>query len=141
MTREFTDFHEAWHWLHEHPAFFAKGTMGATYPSSMFDEALDIVVSKVDPVTRKIEDDKSRNTHTEVWLECGGVENPTENAVANGQVGEEDIKWGHTTHDYELDCGGDTFEEAVLALANLVVKHYGDHPPLLEQIAQAADGD
>lgn len=34
-----------------------------------------------------------------------------------------------STHDWKLDCGGDTFEEAIIELANLVFKHHGTYEP------------
>lgn len=139
--RKFTDFYEAWHWLHEHPAFFAKGRLGPKYPHSRFSECLNIYVVRVDPTTQCIEDDKSRNTKTEVWLKCGAIQDPTPDSIKHNFATEEDLNYGHPTHDFDLDCGGDTFEEAILKLANLVVEHYGDWPPLLEQIARAASDD
>lgn len=45
-------------------------------------------------------------------MECGPVE------VDNGHV--------VPTHDMALDCGAPTFEEAVIKLANLVQKEYGN---------------
>jgi len=124
-VRKFTDFYEAWHWLHEHPAFFAKGRLGPKYPYSRFSECLNIYVVRVDPTTRCIEDDKSRNTKTEVWLKCGAIQDPTTDSIKHNFATEEDLNYGHPT----------------LKLANLVVEHYGDWPPLLEQIARAASDD
>ena len=74
-----------------------------------FEECLDIDVVKVNPLNKTIEDDKSLNTETNVWLECGQYSKYT--------------RW----HDMELDCGGVTFEEAIIELANLVQKNYGDN--------------
>ena len=74
---------------------------------------LYIEIAKVDPETRRIEDDQSRNTKIEFWLEGGPF-------VKDDDVGV--IK----SHDYELDCGGDTFEEAIIKYAALVRKHYGN---------------
>ena len=74
------------------------------------------MVSKVAPVTETIEDTKSRNTATWVWLECGAVE-AQEGLPATLCL----------THDYDLDCGAPTFEEAILQLAELVLSHYGPY--------------
>lgn len=74
------------------------------------------MVSKVDPATETIEDAKSRNTATRVWLECGAVE-AQEGLPATLCL----------THDYDLDCGAPTFEEALLQLAELVLLHYGPY--------------
>lgn len=78
----------------------------------------------VDPATKRVEDDSSRNTHTEVWLEHGPH-------LFGSDVFGSEYAWqfqitGHSTHDHEIDCGGDTFEEAVIALAANVHTRYGN---------------
>ena len=99
------DFYDAIHFLIRHPMF-----------DGMFWEALDIDVVKVDPRTNSINDDSSKNTKTEVWLEAGG-HIPELDSPRSGR---------HAFyHDYTLDCGGDTFEEAIIKLADLVLKNYG----------------
>ena len=73
---------------------------------------LDISLMKVNPLTNKIDDDKSKNTKYEYWLETGPwVEDEDFGMIA--------------AHDYQLDCGGDTFEEAVCFLAKNVESVYG----------------
>jgi len=57
--------------------------------------------------------------HVEVWLETGCVEytkDLTEGIMEQVQH----------CHDIDLDVGGLTFEEAIINLAKLVKKHYGD---------------
>lgn len=61
-----------------------------------FQECLDIDVVKVNSNLDKIE----------VWLECGRFTEPI------------------LEHDIRLDCGGKTFEEAIIKLAKLVKKYY-----------------
>lgn len=121
------EFHEAWYWLCRHPAFVAKGAAGRRYPFARFTEALDIMVARVDPITRRIEDDTERNTHTEVWLECGPYNDPDEEGIKNNFYPDEWIQYGIPCHDINLDCGGDTFEEAIIKLADLVKLHHGDY--------------
>ena len=104
------DFHAAWHWLYEHPYFHYTRWPG----ESGFKEGLYLMVMKVDPETRRFEDDRSRNTHTEIWLE-------------NGPYVDEDGRDQHC-HDIELDCGGDTFEEAICNMAKEVMEQQGDYP-------------
>lgn len=89
-------FYEAWWYLLEHPIF--KGN---------FNLCLDIDVVKVNPETLAIDDDKDKNTLIQVWLECG--EYCKECLV----------------HDVDLDCGGNSFEEAIVELARLVKRKYG----------------
>jgi hypothetical protein len=77
---------------------------------------LDIHYAKVDPETRRIEDDQSKNTVIEVWLETGPAmwEDLANQYISN-------------THDTSLDCGGPTFDEALIVLANKVKEKYGDY--------------
>ena len=91
------EFYDAWEFLLEHKMF-----------NRFFRDILYIMVVKVNPETNEVDDDNSKNTKTEVWLECG--------------------PWSeqYFTHDFDLDCGGDTFEEAIIKLADLVKQHYDD---------------
>lgn len=138
------NFHDAWWWLVQHPIFGAKGS-SKDYNHTLFTTyCLDISVQLVNPITRRIEDDEDRNTHTEVWLESGPIEDIRTCNICCGTGFEEDINdrnatlipcfacshhrdTGIPSHDYDLDCGGDTFEEAIMKLAKLVFQHYGDY--------------
>lgn len=101
----FTDFYEAWWFLFDHPMFQDE------YQSSQFESLLDIDVVKVNPEGESISDDDSLNTLTQVWLEIGEYN-------TMGRI-----------HDIDLDCGGNTFELAIIELANLVMKHHGTEAP------------
>ena len=92
------DFYTAWIFLLEHKMF-----------RHMFECGLYTAVVKVNPETNAIDDDDTKNTKVQVWLEHGAY----------------DEEYTHY-HDFDLDCGGDTFEEAIIALAGLVKKHYTD---------------
>lgn len=109
------DFFDAFTFLKNHPAFDGDLLCGG----------LDIAVAKVNPKTKRIEDtidpktgslieDREGNTETRIWLEtglkCGSI---------RGQP-----MWGH---DIDLDCGGATFEEAIVTLALKVREKYGDY--------------
>ena len=95
------EFYDAYHFLATHRIF-----------DGHFSECLDIEVVKVDPLTSRIEDDSSLNTKTKVWLECGPWEY---SPLVNGYA---------ASHDPGLDCGGDSFEEAICVLASLVKENY-----------------
>lgn len=99
------DFYEAFHFLKHHRIFRGR-----------FLENLDIAIVKVSPKTRRIEDDPSENTLTQVWLETGPIKNVKNVAMMQQPV------W---MHDLDLDCGGNTFEEAICRLAARVLKKYG----------------
>lgn len=123
-------FFEAWWWLHNHPAFYFKGpsiqaTPGADKEPGFF-RALDFSVQKVNPTTLRVEDDQTGNTHVRFWLEVGPWEAPTEEELENDTYWGDDWE-GTPTHDYELDCGGDTYEEAIIKMAEKVREKYGDY--------------
>ena len=124
------NFHDSWHFLRKHSAFKAKGTKAKGY-GSRFREALDIEVVRVNPKSNSIDDDKSKNTATRIWLECGQVEDPMsekddlQREFACGQ-GSDSLEYGILSHDIRLDCGAKTFEKAIIKLAKLVKKHYGE---------------
>ncbi len=91
------DFYDSFHYLNDHMIF-----------ANRFSECLDIWVTKVNPEINAIDNDSNKNTKVQIWLECGPY---SKNCF---------------THDVDLDCGGDTFEEAIIELAKLVKEHYGD---------------
>ena len=66
------------------------------------------MIVKINPDIGMVDDDESKNTKVEVWLEAG-------------PYGEH-----CNIHDWDLDCGGDTFEEAIIKLADLVKQYYDD---------------
>ena len=77
---------------------------------------LDIFYAKVDK-HGVVNTDAGKNTFNECWLEFG----PIKQTVSDGQ-----LKLEHY-HDTNLDCGAPTFDEALVKLARLVLKHYGDY--------------
>lgn len=114
-----TDFYEAYYYLYHHPIFFFNPP-NSKYSFSRFKSCLDIDVVKVNPITLAIDDNKELNTKIQIWLETGPC-----------------LKNGELSHDFDLDCGGDTFEEAVIKLANLVLQHYtSDKEEALKRVAE-----
>jgi hypothetical protein len=83
------------------------------------EENLSIFYVKVDSEGHQ-NDNQALNLYPEVWLETGSLE------------------WGYATpwdtetsrieyHDPDLDCGAPTFDEALVKLAGLVLRKYGDY--------------
>lgn len=107
---EIKDFKEAWDFLNGHTIFSKQSSdkYYGNFYTNKFDECLTIEVVKINPKTKEIDDNENLNTKTEVWLECGPY---NENEAM---------------HDINLDCGADTFEQAIINLANLVLKQYGE---------------
>lgn len=95
INRHKKEFYKAWHYLLNHKIF-----------NDAFVDCLDIEVVKVNPVTNSVDNNFSKNTKVQVWLECG--------------------PWNKKCrmHDIDLDCGGDTFEDAIIKLAYLVRDKY-----------------
>ena len=86
------------------------------YRRPAIDSNLSIFYTKVD-ARHRVNKDPAKNLYTECWLEFG----PIKAEVAYGKLFEEHY------HDVELDCGAATFDEALVRLARLVKKHYGDY--------------
>lgn len=91
------DFYKSWRFLTSHKIF----------NNSFVYDRLEIAVVKVNPVTNEVDDNIEKNTKVQVWLEC--FPNSAEGKI----------------HDVDLDCGGNTFEDAIINLAELVEEKYG----------------
>ena len=100
-------FHEAWWYLNE-CSIFDDTRFLPEFGDNYFANSLEIDVVKVNPLNSTIEDDESLNTKTEVWLECG-------EPYFDKEL--ETILYYHTI---EYDTGGDTFEEAIINLAEII---------------------
>lgn len=117
---KFTDFYEAWWFLNECKSFKAKEedykkleysdhlAKTMSEEQSYFQNSLCIEVRKVNPENDIIERKVNLNTKTVVWLECGS---PYYDEYTNTIL---------TYHNWNWDCGGDTFEEAIINLANII---------------------
>jgi len=77
----------------------------------------------------RVDDDKKKNKYIECWLEFGNEYYGY--MTGSGEGYEWDVKTGRmSSHDIELDCGGTTFDEAIVRLAKKILKHHGDYQPL-----------
>ena len=114
----FSDFYEAFNFLRNHKLCECEIDQGNRHKSvvNYFDRCLSISVVKINPETDEIDTNMSNNTKTEVWLEFG-------RAFIDYSI-TDDVMF---EHDYRLDCEGDTFEEAIIKLANLVDQFYYDN--------------
>jgi hypothetical protein len=119
---KFSDFYEAYEFLENH-IIFDERRLFKDIPYAQYTEfkhSLDISVVKVDPTTNCVAmideytPDDEKNTKVRIWLEHGPPYHDVRQKCFN---------W---SHDIDLDCGGDTFEEAIVALANNVYKKYGE---------------
>lgn len=105
------NLYESWCYLEDHNLFnlvssYAVNGEEKTFRDTRFGANLDVQAVKVCPDSLSIEKDESRNTKLQIWLEPGVV------AIIDGEV----VSAG----DYGLHCGGDTFEDAIINLAQIV---------------------
>lgn len=91
---------------------------------------LDITPTYVDPQTRMTDPrDPSKNTHFEVWIEGGPPHDMSKNKHwqwTTPKGGWDNYNKWSPTHDINLDCGGDTLEEALLNFAARLKYYYND---------------
>jgi hypothetical protein len=129
------DAFSAWTYVDAHPVFWRfDPSRHAGYPVNHVscltaDGALlrgwpEITPHRICPATRRHEDDEALNTETEWWCELGPEKLlPDENGRRV------------PTHDYLLDCGGATYEDAVIALARTIHDHYGNDRAIVDSDA------
>jgi len=147
MVRKIANAYEAYHFLNDHPAFLlrervrvspsrakklaARGYIVTTDRNGKcwrefrhhHKRAMDSNLSVYYAMVNKrgvVGKDKKRNTNVECWLEFGKLayEYPYEGAVETTL---------HEYHDYELDVGAPTYDEALVKLANRVLQKHGDY--------------
>jgi hypothetical protein len=90
-------------------------------------ENLDIHYAKTDG--KRINDDHKLNVHDECWLEFGPVEYGYLSNYPDPKTNWDMETVKQNCHDWRLDCGGKTFDEALIRLARNVRKFYGDYKP------------
>ena len=115
---KFNNYEDAYDFLSRHPI---NSQDNKSYPlnhvNNHFKDCLDVERVKVNPNKMDsegncyIDDNEELNTKDEVWLEYGGW------------CYCEEFGRCLPSHDIDLDCGGDTYEEAIINLANLVYEN------------------
>lgn len=96
---------DKYYWITNHPKYVPFGQ----------DAVIEITPHMVCPETNRIEDLALLNTKLRFWVELMIPYEDTEN------------NYHGLAHEWELDCGGDTWEEAVEALYQLVLEKYGNY--------------
>ena len=119
-------FYNAWMFIQQHPKFMYPYKYKGQKFMETFPYGLDIAVVKVNPKTMSIDDDDTKNTKVEFWLEYGPYE-----AVPELKTNTNDLF--QSVHDIDLDCGAETFEGAIITLAALIKKKYGDYESQKEE--------
>lgn len=98
--------HDKYWKIISHPAFINRDGV---------EVSIQIEPHMICPTTNRIEKYKPLNSKMQLWVEM----------IVPWQS-EEGGKFV-SCHDWELDCGGDTWSEAICALYDLVLKRYGDY--------------
>lgn len=97
---------DKYYWIHDHPAFINPEFVKLT---------LEIDPHMVCPTTNRVEDFTRLNTKHQLWVE-----------VMVPHYDEDTKLWGHA-HDWTCDTGGDTWEEMIEKLYDLIVEKYGEY--------------
>jgi hypothetical protein len=117
-----------------------------SHKRALDDIGHDIFYTKVDE-TGYVNDDKTKRQYTEVWLEFGQIIYQSDLEKKEVKYRRKEAKkrgWDYNEaderkldpkeyvtithyHDWHLDVGAPTFDEALVKLANKVLKHYGDY--------------
>lgn len=121
------DWGAAWEYVDKHPIYWHlrdpegpehEGNLVHEYAANRYD--VEMIVTRVRPKSRRIGDVPQHNTRLAVWCETGPR---AWRATPEHPPG--------TSHDYELDCGGDSFEEAYVNLASGIWRKYGNDRTLV----------
>lgn len=124
------DVYNAWQYLNRHPLFwYLAGRRDKPVEAHEkylqaehgVREGLETCVVKVNPETRSIDEDETKNTKIEFWYELCFTSWP-------GQW--DDVR----THAYTLDGGGDTYEACVIKAAKQIHEVYGNDRRLFDEI-------
>ena len=106
MTINNAHFVDKYYWMVNHP-------LNRNLSNHIISaNEIDVLPSLVDPEIGEVNlDDDTKNTKVEYWVELSYLDL------------DEDIM----CHDYWFDCGGDSYEEAVETLFQLVYDKFGDY--------------
>lgn len=94
---------DKYYWIIDHPAIGNTTWAQAT---------IELTPHMVNPENDTIEMNASLNTKFQWWVELSKIDSSEDE---------------HPTHFWELDCGGDTAEEAINTLYELVLAQYGEY--------------
>lgn len=94
---------DKFYWCIDHPKIGVEHAQGS----------IELTPHMVNPVNNEIDlEDNTLNTKQQWWIEYSKLDSV-----------EDDM----ATHYWKLDCGGDTVDEAVDVLYELILKEYGNY--------------
>ena len=109
-------FVEKYYWVLDHPKL--NGAKDRRSRKVCPQPSIEIGPQLVNPLTDEIDlKDDSLNTKVAFWAEL----------IAHFPWEEDYASHKSASHAWEMDCGGDTYEDAVNALYEKVLKEYGNY--------------
>jgi hypothetical protein len=101
----FKNAFDAYYWVSDHPKLmFARG----------IEPWMELTPHMVNPINGEIDDDATKNTELHWWVEGGGHHDDEMHGLMRA-------------HDWDLDDGGKTADEAVIKFAENVLNKFGDY--------------
>lgn len=108
MIMNFKNAHEAYWFVMNHPKLIYQGCI---------DPWIEITPHLVNG-DGYISDNQAENVNIAWWIECGPYVDDEHEIAKSGMI---------ASHDWDLDCGGATADEAMMELARLVFEKYGGY--------------
>jgi hypothetical protein len=132
------DFYLAHQYIDSHPIFWSsrEGFTDSELPPNHVIRVTDdtgitrgcyIYPVKCNPANQTIEDDETLNTHTMIWYEFGPIDLLPQNHGGAGTL-------CAAYHDYELDGGADTYEQAIIDIALKIWTKYGNDRQICDKL-------
>lgn len=124
MTNIKTAYDAFW-FIHNHPAgweIWQDSNKNKYIVQQCGRMNFDISPNKVNPKTKIVDKDKKKNTKVEWW-----VENGYSILKDSRYLKDDEVLVSELCHDVKLDCGGDSYDEALINSAKLIRKNYGDY--------------
>lgn len=104
---------DKYYWIIYHP------NMTNDYGSK---PVIELTPHMVNPNNNTIEPNNALNAKQQWWIEVNVPRKEFDPKVSYPHENSFEF-----THDWNLDCGGDSAEEAIDKLYNLVIEHYGNY--------------
>lgn len=132
------DFYNSYRYVDSHPIFWTtrEGFTGSDLPPNHVIRINDdtgitrgcyLYPVKCNPATQHIEDNEDLNTCTMTWYEFGPIDLLPQDHGGAGTL-------CATYHDYELDGGSSTYENAIIEIALKIHKKYGNDRVICDKL-------
>jgi len=110
-----------YYWILNHPLDRDMGDVKVKAWAHFRGNEIEVSPQLVSPITKTVVADAAKNTEVAFWIEFNYYD----------RVSEEDRGWFNedivSFHDWEMDCGAETYEGAIELLFNMIYDKYGDY--------------